>query len=80
MGICDLPVISGVYETAGEAAASLVSSPFDGLARAMGSASGWFFDAASKPCGTSSTSAPWSTSSATELCRSATCCSASQCA
>lgn len=40
MGICDLPVISGVCETAGEAAASLVSAPFDWLAQAMGSAAG----------------------------------------
>ena len=79
MGICDLPDISGVCETAGEAAASLVSSPFDWLAQAMGSAAGWFFAAASKPRGTSSTSAPWSTSPATDICRSATCCSASQC-
>ena len=45
MGICDLPVISGVCETAGEAAASLVSAPFDWLAQAMGSAAGWLFEA-----------------------------------
>ena len=45
MGICDLPVISGVCETAGEAAASLVSAPFDWLAQAMGSAAGWVFEA-----------------------------------
>ncbi|WP_222844319.1 conjugal transfer protein TrbL [Buchananella hordeovulneris] len=45
MGICDLPVISGVCETAGEAAASLVSAPFDWLAQAMGSAAGGLFEA-----------------------------------
>lgn len=45
MGVCDLPVISGVCETAGEAAASLVSAPFDWLAQAMGSAAGWLFEA-----------------------------------
>ena len=45
MGICDLPVISGVCETAGEAAASLVSAPFDWLAQAMGAAAGWLFEA-----------------------------------
>lgn len=45
MGICDLPVISGVCETAGEAAASLVSAPFDWLAQAMGAAAGWLFKA-----------------------------------
>ncbi|WP_222842760.1 type IV secretion system protein [Buchananella hordeovulneris] len=43
--MCDLPVISGVCETAGEAAASLVSAPFDWLAQAMGSAAGWLFEA-----------------------------------
>lgn len=45
MGICDLPVISGVCETAGEAAASLVSAPFDWLAQSMGAAAGWLFKA-----------------------------------
>ncbi|WP_270618507.1 conjugal transfer protein TrbL [Micrococcus luteus] len=45
MGVCDLPVISGVCETAGEAAASLVSAPLDWLAQAMGSAAGWLFEA-----------------------------------
>lgn len=43
--MCDLPVISGVCETAGEAAASLVSAPFDWLALALGSAAGWFVEA-----------------------------------
>lgn len=45
VGICDLPVISGVCETAGETVASLVSAPFDWLAQAMGSAAGWLFEA-----------------------------------
>ena len=45
MGICDVPVISTVCETAGEAAASLVSAPFDWLAQAMGGAAGWLFEA-----------------------------------
>jgi hypothetical protein len=29
MGVCELPVISGVCDSAGEAAASLVTAPFD---------------------------------------------------
>ena len=45
MGICDVPVISTVCDTAGEAAASLVSAPFDWLAQAMGGAAGWLFEA-----------------------------------
>ncbi|WP_297740062.1 hypothetical protein [uncultured Tessaracoccus sp.] len=44
MVICDLTVISGICETAGEAAASLVSAPFDWLPHAMGSAAGWLFE------------------------------------
>lgn len=45
MGVCDVPVISTVCDTAGEAAASLVSAPFDWLAQAMGEAAGWLFEA-----------------------------------
>lgn len=45
MGICDVPVISTVCDTAGEAAASLISAPFDWLAQAMGGAAGWLFEA-----------------------------------
>ncbi|MGO1183967.1 MAG: conjugal transfer protein TrbL [Micrococcaceae bacterium] len=45
MGVCDVPVISTVCDTAGEAAASLVSAPFDWLASAMGEAAGWLFEA-----------------------------------
>ena len=45
MGVCDIPVISTVCDTAGEAAASLISAPFDWLASAMGEAAGWLFEA-----------------------------------
>ena len=45
MGVCDVPVISAVCDTAGEAAASLISAPFDWLAQAMGAAAGWLFEA-----------------------------------
>ena len=45
MGVCDIPVISAVCDTAGEAAASLISAPFDWLAQAMGAAAGWLFEA-----------------------------------
>ncbi|MFT4127199.1 MAG: conjugal transfer protein TrbL [Gordonia sp. (in: high G+C Gram-positive bacteria)] len=45
MGVCDVPVISTVCDTAGEAAASLISAPFDWLASAMGAAAGWMFEA-----------------------------------
>ncbi len=44
MGVCDVPVISTVCDTAGEAAASLVSAPFDWLAQAVGSAAEWMFE------------------------------------
>ena len=45
MGVCDVPIISSVCDTAGEAAASLVAAPFDWLASAMGAAAGWLFEA-----------------------------------
>ncbi|WGP07811.1 hypothetical protein QFE97_08600 [Bacillus subtilis] len=45
MGVCDVPIISSVCDTAGEAAASLVAAPFDWLAQAMGAAAGWLFEA-----------------------------------
>ena len=45
MAICDIPVISNVCDAAGEAAAALVSAPFDWLAQAMGQAAGWLFEA-----------------------------------
>ncbi|OYX33659.1 MAG: hypothetical protein B7Y99_06875, partial [Caulobacterales bacterium 32-69-10] len=37
--------MSAVCDTAGEAAASLISAPFDWLAQAMGAAAGWLFEA-----------------------------------
>ncbi len=45
MGVCDIPVISSVCDVAGEAAATLISAPFDWLASAMGAAAGWMFEA-----------------------------------
>ncbi len=45
MGVCDVPIISTLCDTAGEAAASLVAAPFDWLAQAMGAAAGWLFEA-----------------------------------
>jgi len=45
VGVCDVPIISSVCDTAGEAAASLVAAPFDWLASAMGAAAGWLFEA-----------------------------------
>ena len=44
MGVCELPVISGVCDSAGEAAASLVTAPFDWLAEALGRTAGWMFE------------------------------------
>lgn len=45
MGVCDVPVISNVCQVAGEAAATLVSVPFEWLAQAMGDAASWLFEA-----------------------------------
>ena len=42
--VCDVPVISGVCDVAGEAAGALVSAPFDWLAQAMGNAAAWMFE------------------------------------
>jgi hypothetical protein len=42
--VCDVPVISGVCDTAGDAAASLVTAPFDWLAQAMAGAAAWMFE------------------------------------
>lgn len=44
MSVCDIPVISAVCETAGEAAASLVSAPFDWLASTMAESAGWLLE------------------------------------
>lgn len=43
MGVCDVPVISTVCHTAGEAAGTLVSAPFDWLAQGVGAATEWMF-------------------------------------
>ena len=45
MGVCDVPIISNVCDVAGEAAATLVSAPFEWLAQAMGEAAAWLFQA-----------------------------------
>ena len=45
MSVCDVPVISSVCDAVGEGVASLVQAPFDWLARAMGAAAGWLFEA-----------------------------------
>jgi hypothetical protein len=42
--VCDVPIISTVCDKAGDAAASLVTAPFDWLAQAMGGAAGWMFE------------------------------------
>jgi type IV secretion system protein TrbL len=44
MGVCELPVISGVCDSAGEAAASLVTAPFDWLAEALSRTAAWMFE------------------------------------
>ncbi|MEQ6902010.1 type IV secretion system protein [Nocardioides sp. YIM 152588] len=45
MDVCDVPVISGVCDSAGEAAASLVTAPFDWLAQGTDGAATIMFDA-----------------------------------
>jgi type IV secretion system protein TrbL len=44
VGVCDVPAISTVCDTAGEAAATLVAAPFDWLASAIGGAAAWMFE------------------------------------
>ncbi len=44
MSVCDVPVIAEVCNTVGEGTASLIASPFDWLAQAMGSAAAWLFE------------------------------------
>src|SRR3546814_20303264 len=41
--VCDVPVISTVCDKAGDAAASLVTAPFNWLAEGMGNAAEWMF-------------------------------------
>ena len=43
-GVCDLPVVSEVCDSAADAAASLVTAPFEWLAQAMGGAAAWMFE------------------------------------
>lgn len=45
MDICDIPVISSVCQTAGEAATNLVVAPFEWLAHSMGAAASWLIEA-----------------------------------
>ncbi|EFG46539.1 hypothetical protein HMPREF0183_2187, partial [Brevibacterium mcbrellneri ATCC 49030] len=45
MGVCDIPVISNVCDSAGEAAASLITAPFDWLATVLGETAAWMFEA-----------------------------------
>lgn len=42
--VCDVPVVSEVCDTAGDAAAGLITAPFDWLAVAMGGAAQWMFE------------------------------------
>jgi hypothetical protein len=43
VGVCDVPVISTVCHTTGEAAGTLVAAPFDWLAQGVGAAAEWMF-------------------------------------
>lgn len=43
MGVCDVPVIHEVCNTAGDAAGAVVTAPFDWLAQGMGGAAEWMF-------------------------------------
>lgn len=42
--VCDVPVVSTVCDKAGDAAASLITAPFDWLAEGMGNAAEWMFE------------------------------------
>jgi hypothetical protein len=44
MGVCDVPVIHTVCNTAGDAAGAVVTAPFDWLATGMGGAAAWMFE------------------------------------
>lgn len=44
MGVCDVPVVSEVCNTAGDAAGAVVTAPFDWLAQAMGGAAAYMFE------------------------------------
>ena len=43
MGVCDVPVIHEVCNTAGDAAGAVVTAPFEWLAQGMGGAAEWMF-------------------------------------
>ena len=43
MGVCDVPVIHEVCNSAGDAAGAVVTAPFDWLAQGMGGAAEWMF-------------------------------------
>lgn len=43
MGVCDVPVIHEVCNTAGDAAGAVVTAPFDWLAQGTGGAAEWMF-------------------------------------
>ena len=43
MGVCDVPAIHQVCNTAGDAAGAVITAPFDWLAQAMGGAAAWMF-------------------------------------
>ena len=42
-GVCDIPVLANVCQTAGQAAGTLVEAPFDWLAQAAGNSAQWMF-------------------------------------
>lgn len=44
MGVCDIPIISNVCDTAGEVVASVVIAPFEWMAEAMGNTARWLFE------------------------------------
>lgn len=44
MGVCDVPVIHTVCNTAGDAAGAVVTAPFDWLATGMAGAAAWMFE------------------------------------
>jgi type IV secretion system protein TrbL len=42
-GVCDIPILATVCQTAGQAAGTLVEAPFDWLAQAAGNSAQWMF-------------------------------------
>ncbi|GFZ83203.1 type IV secretion system protein [Nesterenkonia alkaliphila] len=43
-GVCDIPIISNVCDSAGDAVAAVVIAPFEWMADAMGSTAQWLFE------------------------------------